>query len=87
MNTATAISLANQAARGNQTSLETLLRAIIDGTLAVGTPTQVGEVVAVGTPVTNQGDLANDANGTAIASAVNGLRDALVDFGIMQPGA
>ena len=32
-----------------------------------------------------QADLANDANGAAIAAAVNGLRDALVAIGAMQP--
>lgn len=42
-----------------------------------------GATVASGTPVANQGDLATDADGTAIAAAVDGLRDALVAFGIM----
>ncbi len=42
-----------------------------------------GAVVASGTQVAHAGNLATDANGTAIAAAVNGLRDALVAFGIM----
>lgn len=32
-----------------------------------------------------QADLASGANGAAIAAAVNGLRDALVAIGAMQP--
>lgn len=34
--------------------------------------------------VAYQGNLANDANGAAIATAVNGLRNALVVAGIMK---
>lgn len=42
-----------------------------------------GAVVASGTQATFQADLATDANGAAIAAAVNGLRDALIAFGVM----
>lgn len=42
-----------------------------------------GAVVASGTAAAHQADLATDANGTAIAAAVNGLRDVLVAFGMM----
>lgn len=43
----------------------------------------VGAKIASGTVVAKQANLAVDANGTAIAAAVNGLRDALIAFGIM----
>ncbi|WP_428558577.1 MAG: DUF2190 family protein [Solidesulfovibrio sp. DCME] len=36
------------------------------------------------TPVAHQADLANDANGTAIAASVNGLRDKLISLGLME---
>ena len=42
-----------------------------------------GAVVASGTQVAKQANLATSADGTAIAGAVNGLRDALIAFGIM----
>ena len=45
-----------------------------------------GAAVASGTPAEAIADLAADANGTAIAAAVNALRDALVAFGIVGEG-
>ena len=42
-----------------------------------------GAVVASGTQVAHQADLADAATGAQIAAAVNGLRDDLIAFGIM----
>lgn len=46
-----------------------------------------GEDIASGTQVANIEDIANDANGTAIATAVNSILGALEAFGIMAPAA
>jgi len=43
----------------------------------------LGAKIATGTQAANQSDLATDANGTAIAAAVNNLRDIMVAFGMM----
>lgn len=42
-----------------------------------------GAKVASGTQVAKQANLADAATGAQIAAAVNGLRDALIAFGIM----
>lgn len=42
-----------------------------------------GAAVASGTQVANIADITNTANGTAIATAVNSILDALEAFGIM----
>jgi len=62
------------------------------GTLITATAAEInkldgaGAVVASGTAVTHIADIATDANGTAIAAAVNAIIDALEAFGI-DPGA
>ena len=61
----------------------------LDGTIITASGAEinkldgVGAKVASGTQVVKQANLATDANGTAIAAAVNGLRDTLIAFGIM----
>lgn len=42
-----------------------------------------GAGIASGTQVANIADIANDANGTQIATAVNSILAALLEFGIM----
>lgn len=83
--------------QGDTKAIGKLLRALVEGDLnLIGLTASVdelnkldgaGAVVASGTAVSNQGDLSTSADGTAIAAAVDGLRDALVAFGIMEPGA
>lgn len=95
MTQAQALMLLPLAEQGDTRAIASLMRAIVNGEFgAVAGVTAsadelnkldgAGAVVASGTPETFQADLATDANGTAIAGAVNGLRDALVEFGIME---
>lgn len=58
----------------------TIVTLINDGTQVIGGFTVEAAATAASA---NQGDLATDANGTAIAAAVNGLRDVLVAQGLM----
>ena len=62
---------------------------ILDGVTATAAELNLldgaGAVVASGTQVSHISDIANDANGTLIATAVNAIIDALEAFGI-DPG-
>ena len=69
-----------QAERGSLTDLGKCLRALTAGDNLI----VEGQVIALGTPRAHQGDLSTSADGTAIAAAVNGLRDDLIAFGIMS---
>lgn len=53
-----------------------------EDTTLIRTSNTVADLAALGEDY--QADLANDADGTAIAAAVNGLRDVLIAAGLMD---
>ena len=56
-------------------------KTVIDGELAIGA---TGKITKAGTQANHIADIANDANGTAIATAVNAILAALEGVGILK---
>jgi hypothetical protein len=56
-------------------------KTVIDGELAIGA---TGKISKAGTQANHIADIANDANGTAIATAVNAILAALEGVGILK---
>ena len=56
-------------------------KTVIDGELAIGA---TGKISKAGTQANHIADIANDANGTAIATAVNAILKALEGVGILK---
>lgn len=56
-------------------------KTVIDGELAIGA---TGKISKAGTQANHIADIANDANGTVIATAVNAILKALEDVGILK---
>lgn len=66
---------------------QTLLAGVTASAAELNKLDGAGATVASGTAVEHIEDIANDANGTAIAAAVNGILDALEAFGIAEEAA
>lgn len=56
-------------------------KTVIDGELAIGA---TGKISKAGTQANHIADIANDANGTVIATAVNAILAALEGVGILK---
>ena len=56
-------------------------KTVIDGELAIGA---TGKISKAGTQANHIADIANDANGTAIETAVNAILKALEGVGILK---
>lgn len=56
-------------------------KTVIDGELAIGA---TGKISKAGTQANHIADIANDANGTVIATAVNAILKALEGVGILK---
>jgi hypothetical protein len=56
-------------------------KTVIDGELAIGA---TGKISKAGTQANHIADIANNADGTAIATAVNAILKALEDVGILK---